>query len=45
MSLAYIKRRAVAAPVLADDLVLPAAEASAIPPVEEEVEERIAAIV
>jgi uncharacterized protein (TIGR02300 family) len=49
MSLAYIKMRAAAAPVLADDPVLaedlasPAAEESAIPPVEEE--ERIAAIV
>jgi uncharacterized protein (TIGR02300 family) len=42
MSLAYIKMRAAAAPVLADDLVSPAAEESAIPPVEEE--ERIAAI-
>ena len=43
MSLAYIKKRAVAAPVLADDLVSPAAEENAIPPVAEE--ERIAAIV
>ncbi len=42
MSLAYIKMRAAAAPVLADDLVSPAAEESAIPPIEEE---RIAAIV
>ncbi len=43
MSLAYIKMRAAAAPVLADDLGSPAAEESAIPPVEEE--QRIAAIV
>jgi uncharacterized protein (TIGR02300 family) len=43
MSLAYIKKRAGAAPVLADDLASPAAEESAIPPVEEE--EAIAAIV
>ena len=43
MSLAYIKKRAVAAPILAADVVSPAAEKSAIPPVEEE--ERIAAIV
>ena len=43
MSLAYIKKRAVAAPVLADDLVSPAAEENAIPPVAEK--ERIAAIV
>jgi uncharacterized protein (TIGR02300 family) len=42
MSLAYIKMRAAAPPVLADDLVSPAAEESVIPPVEEE---RIAAIV
>ncbi|MGA3063631.1 TIGR02300 family protein [Rhodoblastus sp.] len=42
MSLAYIKKRAAAAPVLADGLVSPAVEESAIPPVEEE---RIAAIV
>ena len=41
-SLAYIKKRGAAAPVLADDLVSPAVEESAIPPVEEE---RIAAIV
>jgi hypothetical protein len=49
MSLAYIKMRAAAPLVVADDLVLaedlvsPAAEESAVPPVEEE--ERIAAIV
>jgi uncharacterized protein (TIGR02300 family) len=42
MSLAYIKKRAAAAPVLADGLVSPAVEENAIPPVEEE---RIAAIV
>ncbi len=42
-SLAYIKKRAAAAPVLADDPDSPAAEESAAPPVEE-VEERIAAI-
>ena len=43
MSLAYIKMRAATAPVLAGDLVSPAAEESTIPPVEEE--QRIAAIV
>ena len=42
MSLAYIKKRAAAASVLADGLVSPAVEESAIPPAEEE---RIAAIV
>jgi hypothetical protein len=42
MSLAYIKKRALASAVMADGLVSPAAEESAIPPVEEE---RIAAIV
>ena len=38
----FNNKRAVAAPVLADELVSPAAEESAIPPAEEE---RIAAIV
>ena len=42
MSLAYIKKRALASAVMADGLVSPAAEESAIPPIEEE---RIAAIV
>jgi uncharacterized protein (TIGR02300 family) len=39
----FNNKRAVAAPVLVDELVSPAAEESAIPPAEEE--ERIAAIV